>query len=620
MKASIGSASIAVTICAATYFVVSPPPLAAAGDATPPMAALIDRAKSDFRTISEEHVATALRELKEAVARLDRRLERDSEHGQAWREELLVEQLQQQLTGPHTPDKQALLKIHARFNSGRYGLNLAPFADVRRALVDYLQLADAHTDPGFAETYREYLDSLAASLDRYREEPTAARAIAIGTAVGAIENLGQAPELIRSIRDRFGRENLHVFVDDQVVTAGFDRPVDRTEPVRDVILGTTIRGTGHTTGETTGSLANNEHHAVIDLTFLGVNRSDNRGFNGPVTIHSQGITRLGARARLYVNDTGLHALPTKANAHTRTHTSAIRDRKGRRIVERIAWRRAAEQKCLAEAIAADHAEQRLRRRVDAEVADAVAEANEAFTGKFRDTLTERGLFPATLDFSSTTEAMRIDWLYATDAQIAAATEPPPLHSDAVLGIRLHESVVNNMAQTALGGMTVHEPLLQADIKRAFGRLPERLRTPPGEEPWGVGFADRLPIELDVADGQFTITIRGRRYHKGDQRHPGMNVWATYAIDTDSDAPRAVRQGDLNIFPPGFNPDTDRLSTRQQVIRTLLKKRFDGIFGEEITIEPLKMSGRWSKLGELTPVQFEANGDWLVLGWKLPERE
>ncbi|MFW6124717.1 MAG: hypothetical protein ACOC46_01105, partial [Pirellulales bacterium] len=507
--------------------------------------------------------------------------------------------------------------IHGRFASGRYGLNRSAFAGVRRALVRYVQLVGAREDEDFREVYREYLDSLAARLERYRSDPSPEAAQPIGAAVGALQTLGQAPALRRALRARYTRPNLRAVIREPVVTAGLNNPVDRTAPVRDLILGTTVRGTGRTTGETTASLAASDRHAVIDLTFLGVNRSNNRGFNRPVTIYSRGTTGVGARTRLYMNATGLHALTTRANAHTKTNISAICDRRGRRLVERIAWKRAGRQKCLAEAIAASHAEQRARARIDAEVDDALTKVNEAFIEKFRRPLARRGLFPRTLAFSSTGEAVHVVWLQAAAGDIAAADEPPPPNADVAVGICLHESMVNNMAQMALGGMTVHEELVQADVKRLLGRLPRQLQTPPGDERWGVRFARRLPVELDLSKGRFTITLRGRKYYKGDQRHPGMDVSAAYQIAAEDEAFRAVRRGELRIFPPGFDPETDRLSTRQQVIRTLLRKRFSGIFEEEIALGPLEMPGEWSKLGELPPAQFEARGDWLLLGWKLP---
>jgi len=610
-----------LAILALTAFAVSlfGPGLANADDAAPTLPEQILQAKDDFQPVTESQVAEALADLKTAVARLERRLDTAPDNGSAWRKTLDVDRLQTLLDAADPPTAQQLQPIYAEFNAGRYGLNLAVFADVRRAMTRYVQLSGAEANDDFRQVYEQYLDALVQNVEAYQAEPTAERALAIGAALGALENLGQASELLAAARAELAQPNLLVRVSEPVVAAGFERPVDRVDPVEDLILGTTIRGVGHTVGHTEATLAHSDAHAVIDLTFLGTNRSDTRGWNGPVTIHSQGRTGLAARTRVYVDDTGLHALPTRANADVSSTINAICDRKGRRVVERMAWKRAEQQKCIAEAIAAEHAEYRTEAKIDAQAAEAVAEANDAFINRFREPLTERGLFPARLDFSSSPQAMRTVWLQAEPNQVAALGDPPPLADNVALGIRLHESMVNNMAQTAVGGMTVWEELIQNDVKRILGRLPDRLRTPPGEERWGIAFARNLPIELDVTDGGFEIIIRGRKYHKGDQPHPGMDVSAAYRIESGPNGPRAVRQGELRVFPPNYDPEKDGgLSTRQQVIRTLLEKRFDAMLPKEIVPEAIEPEGEWSSLGKLPLAQFEAKDGWLLLGWRLPD--
>ena len=126
----------------------------------------------------------------------------------------------------------------------------------------------------------------------------------------------------------------------------------------------------------------------------------------------------------------------------------------------------------------------------------------------------------------------------------------------------------------------------------------------------------LPISVSFADGRFSVTIRGRRYKKGEKSYPGMNVTAVYEITRTEDGFKAVRRGELQIFPPGFVPGSGRqLSVREQVLRDLLQRRFGKMLEEEIVPEPLLLPGKWEAAGGLNLVQWEAKDGWMLLAWK-----
>jgi hypothetical protein len=146
-------------------------------------------------------------------------------------------------------------------------------------------------------------------------------------------------------------------------------------------------------------------------------------------------------------------------------------------------------------------------------------------------------------------------------------------------------------------------------------LPERFAAQEGEEPWTIVFARQNPIRVSFADDGFSVTIRGRRYYKGENRHPGMDVTAVYKIVKGEQGFQAIRQGDLQIVPPGFVPGSGkRLSARQTVIRTLLQRRFGRIFDARILLEDMTLPGDWEKAGKMRPVHLACQGGWLVVAW------
>ena len=295
--------------------------------------------------------------------------------------------------------------------------------------------------------------------------------------------------------------------------------------------------------------------------------------------------------------------------------------RGGKIVERIAWKRAYRDKRQAEAIASAHAESRVNRRIDERAGEMLSEANDAFHAKFRQPLFRHRLLPAALRFSTTPDALRVVGLGAGPSQLAAVAGPPtPAEpSDAV--VRVHESMINNAATTMLAGRTVSEEQFLATIGDIFGKVPERLLPEEGKEPWEIAFAAHDPFFVTFAGDGFSVSMQAVGYTRGESTYSGMNLTARYKIEKAGDEFRAIRQGDLEVFPPGFAAENRKLSAREQTLRRLLQTRFAKIFDEELPARGiLELPGRWSKVGPLRLAQWTTADGWMVLAWNLPKEK
>jgi hypothetical protein len=215
-----------------------------------------------------------------------------------------------------------------------------------------------------------------------------------------------------------------------------------------------------------------------------------------------------------------------------------------------------------------------------------------------------------LKFSSDTAAFCVTSLEAGNSLMAASC-PPPTVANAEMVVCIHESMINNFVLDAIGGMTVHEDKLQAAVIDMLGRLPEKLKGDDDNEPWAITFARRQPISVTFADDGFKITIRGSEYYKGDTPHPGMDVSASYKIEKTATGFKAVRQGDIQVFPPG----RQQIAAREQIIRKLLEKRFSKVFEPEILGEGFFFAGKWEKVGKMQPVELQCRDGWLTIAWK-----
>ncbi len=609
----------AITLVATAVYAVEARAQQPADSAVPSIDQLVaacEAAQDDFVPRTDSHLAEAKAELMAAISRLDRMLLRSGASGEGWRRFLGWDQQQEQLERRGGPDLEALDAVYAQYASGHPGLNLRDFADVRRALRRYLTTARAIGSETLAEHYRTLLDALPKHLKAYQEKPTTEGALAIGAAVTWLEDAGQAPELVAAIRRYFSQPNLFIQVSADFVAAGIARPVDRSGPVNEVIRGTRVTGTEHTVGQVTVELIPRDDFAEIDTIFTGRIASDTVGRNGPAVVYSESSTGVATRKAIKIDAERIWTERAQTNARTSMRINSVQTTRGGGLVAQQARQQVQAQKRQSELDAARRTEQRTNQRIDEEVDTQIAQLAANYQEKFREPLLKRDLFPQLLRFHSTEQALHATALHGGLTGLGAAAPPPAIENGHDMVVRLHESMLNNFAAASLGGMIVAEETLRTQLTDLVGSTPTWLEFEEEKQPWTITFARRSPLCVTFADQGFVVALRGHEYYRGDTAYPGMNVTAEYKIERTDQGIKAIRQGDLQVFPPGFKPGGDKqLSARQQVLRTLLEERFGNMFTPEIVPEPIALSGNWEAAGELTLTDWTASDGWTVLTWQ-----
>jgi hypothetical protein len=569
------------------------------------------RAKAEFRPLTQADVEQAKNVLIEALDRLDQRLAQADGNGAVWGKYLELKTLRDQLGQAKGPDKEVLGNtLNRRFNSGHEGLELVWFLDTQKALQSYLAMTNAVGNADIRAEFERRLDKLAANLEAFEAKPTTENTLVISESIRWLEAARQTPALVAAIQQRFVQPNLLGEVSPAVLGAGIVEAVDDTTAIRDCILGTDIYGTAHTVGQTIIELPTDPNLGVIDTLFSGTTTSENVGYHGPVTIHSNATTTLSARKRLWINSGGLSSYSSASTATTEVQICDIQSNKDRAMIERMAWKRADKQKSDAEYIASRHAEERLNERIDQQAAKSLDRANQAYVDKFHRPFTERKLFPQELRFSTTERGISVLGVQAGEGKLAAPAAPPPVVEGAEMSLRIHESMINNLAFDALAGRTVYEEKVQAAVTDALGHLPEKMKGDEDGKPWAITFAPRQPISVTFADDGFEITIRGERFIKGNDHVAKMNISAVYKIEKTEHGFKAVRQGNVKVAPPGAKKGGVQVGAA-----VLLKKRFEKIFQPEILGEGFELPGKWKAAGKMLPIQVLCRDGWLVIGWK-----
>jgi len=564
-------------------------------------------ASGEFRPITEEDRAQSRAALVAATRKLGDYL--TGSNGKAWKDYLQFSNLEAQLASEN-PQVDVLAAVYRKLTANQVGLEMPVFANVADAIERYVYDLTGK-DEKLNEQFNERLKTLAEALKKFGEAPSDDNAQAVGSQLGWLESMRQLPTLVEVVRGRLSRPNLLVVASERLVGAGIRQPVDEITPVRDYILGTSIRGDGHMRGEVAVELVPSDASATLDIMLSGLVNSRTVGQNGPATIYSNGATAVAGRKRVILTDAGVASYPSTAAANTNTRVTGIG---GSGIVQRVASRRIGEQKRQAELIAADHAADRLRERMDAQINRQMAEAHANYLKKVKHPLIRRREFPD-INLRTSSEELFLQVLAANRNQLAAPTAPPEVTAAGDLAVQVHESMINNLAATLLGGVTLEEEELQKQVIEMRGSLPEALESDEDKDPWSITFARSQPVTVTFTDGGLSITVRGSRYTSGDQDFRAMNVTAHYKIglsDPDANGIRGiklVRQGDLEIVPPG---EPRRLSGREITLRTLLQKRFGKLFEPEVVYDGLVLPGRWREAGILDTKQLNVGGGWMVL--------
>jgi hypothetical protein len=244
----------------------------------------------------------------------------------------------------------------------------------------------------------------------------------------------------------------------------------------------------------------------------------------------------------------------------------------------------------------------------------LGKAHQDFVNKIRRPLLRRREFPELLKFSTTEDALFVTGMKANRMQLGAPDAPPQVDGEFDLVVRVHETMLNNMAAALLAGVTLHEAEVQQKVIDLRGELPDNLKSDENQDPWSITFASARPVTIQIADDGFTVTVRGQRYTSGERNFRAMNVTARYKAQIEGHGAKLVRQGELEIFPPNFVPGKSRLSTQQVSLKTLLEKRFGKLFEPEIKSEGLELPGNWKNAGRLDLKVLNSNQGWLAAAW------
>jgi hypothetical protein len=621
--------------------------------------------RGDHSPITETRFNEVRADLRTKLRALDAALARAPQVAAGWKTYLRWDVLQKFVADDFQPDARSLAdldQILTRFRANQVGLERPEFTDVAKAIAKYRALASWAATARLRDTrpvYERYLTDLQRLLERHFERPTMETVRQVARGVGTVDSLGQSPQLVTAVRQQFARSNIFGTVSANFIGRTPQQRGPVSEAVRDCILGTSISGTAVSQRNVRYELQESADSIVLAIYLDGQAQSRTRGLHKPVQVNSTGRTEFHAVKRISLSDSGFVSTSASASVDTRTRIHSIQKTGGRfghRLVEKIAWKRAMEQKRQAELISAEHTRQRVLRDFDEIVARELGAARGRYELQVRAPLLRRGVTPEVLRMSSGPMGVMAEVLFGTRGQLGAAGPPPAMMPGHDLSLQVHESAVNNFLPLALASARISQqsadvpPVLQGNVPNwlkimsltrpnlaaaasaavetvdeAQERIEDIVGAEPGAsapefKPYSITLNGEAPASVRFDDGTFTIRVRASELASDERSYKNWDFIITYRITPRDDRILLVREGDIEVLPTGFDPDWPKQLTAEQTsFRSVLKRNMNDrahagqSFPKEIPIEPVRLS----RFGVLVLRELVADDGWLTVGWGLP---
>ena len=566
----------------------------------------IEGLAGEFSPPSDEMIAGFQAELGSALAELDEYLRRgvpgDRER---WREYLGWDDLVTLASG--RLDTDVLKNCQDALRAGHQGLERPSFVRVRKA-IDQLRVSTVVRSAAdrFGGQYATRIGQLAKMVADPNTEWEA-----INKSITTLRPLGLPAEIENAIRSEFFLPNLRILAEGDFLAKTFTRPISRSMPVSESLLGTRFSGTSVTNGTATLRLVPSRNSARFCVLFDGQTVSDACGTQKPVQVSSRSVTQAHASKGVTLDATGFSSNVATANCSTRSRVRWIRSMRkfASRLIERVAYRKAEQQRPLAQRIASRRAEKRIGTMMDDQTNDLLAQMNGRFRNRFRPRLTQRAIYPRWVHYSTSSRQLCIQALQGQRDQLGSPTPAPdmPPHS---ISIQVHESLPANTAASFMSGMNLMAAMASELAEKIAGDRPTDIQADAG---WSVLFDLQNPVTLSFRDNGVRIAMTARRFSRGsDNLNRVMRISATYGIVQADDGFVLRRSPEIDVAL--LDNRSDRLSPSDIAQRELMKNVFASVFSEEFSTDSLRMPERFEKMKDLKLQYISSENGWLSLGW------
>ncbi len=509
------------------------------------------------------------------------------------------------------------------------GLNLPPFVSLRGASNRLVVASQFERRQALLSRWEGFLRSVAERVESRTEPFSAEEAANVNSLLKDLHQAEQLTSQAATLRQLYGHSNLRVCIGEGLLQQVAGRPVNRQQDVHECILGTRIRGRATISGDVRTMILPSTGTVRVALLFNADLRGRNVGTNRGVRLDTVVNGSLAVNRVMRLNERGISLDPAQADVRLNSSIVGVSHRSA--LVRKIAAKRAAQQRPLAERLSQNRTQQRLVREFQQQTAELEHARFGAFIGDAEKVLKRLDVAMPSRNLHASGQTIFLDVKQAESWQILAGTHPPPFSANRFVTVQLHESCVNNVALQVLAGRTMKQQQINSLYNslrpQSDGELPEPFVAPidtaidggttTGErdhdvdtdeldEPFEIDFHPRRPLIFESSEGQLRLGIRGRRFQQGSKGiREEMEITATYQPVVYQDKVYLKRQGGLQV---SF-PRKGSLGIREVAIKTNIQNAFVDIFPDALLNRPIELP--FERIGGLTVYPREIK---VVDGW------
>ena len=312
------------------------------------------------------------------------------------------------------------------------------------------------------------------------------------------------------------------------------------EPVSETVQGARISGRSRVSNKLNVALVPDNQQLSFQIQTSGHVQADTVARTNVFRIMNQGQANFEVYKQISVNSDGIDT-SQKAYA-TSTSNQLLVGIQSKldnvplfgSIARRAAERKVREQTPKSNQMFRRKVTQSAEARVEEVIAEQVNVVSQAATEKLLKPLVALDLNPTPLQLSTTESEIVIRYRLAGRDQMAANTARPKINTPSLLGMQLHQSLVNNViARLGLNGETFTGQELAKHMQKVLG-VKAKEQVDDEQQDAQFKFAALDPIRLDFVDNRVNIVINldALKVGKSAKTIRRLSITAAYAIEAD----------------------------------------------------------------------------------------
>ncbi|HLA84996.1 MAG TPA: hypothetical protein VJL29_09390 [Thermoguttaceae bacterium] len=532
---------------------------------------------------------------------------RDSDHGRAWRDYLLLDALEAASRGGDAAGVEG--PALARRILGRVAVT--PLSESQeqflasepmdRLAVELRRMAAGEPDRA----------SLLAAMERYEQtrSPSDARRLADECMWLGYRSEPPVEDLQRRITMHYRNANLRVEATESFLNRTIPERLPEYAPVRDTILGNPVRGQSLTAADVAVRLIPDPSRIRLALEISGEVAALTSSKNGPAVFQNTSESRYRAIKPIELSVDGLTLQPAEVDeVNNVTRLQRLQTSfdgipilgalvqnvaRAQHDMKRYDVRREVERKVAA----------RATQKIDDEASERLGEASNRLRQRVLEPMHGLSLGPHMIEASTTEERLTMRLRVGSARQLGAHTPRPKSPEDSLLSVQVHQTAMNNLVERlTLDGKTFTLAELRLHLARRLN-LSEIEETSDENDDVRITFADKDAVRITCDKDQVTIDLSVAELSRGSRVWQDFEVRACYRPRVEGLSAELVRDGVVRL------PGGHVRSNAQIPLRGIFSKVFSKNKNYQLVPDRIRES---RKMEDLAVTQMTIEDGWVAL--------